>query len=272
MGEGTLSLANLVLADNEVINTSPVLTTRTSESNENGLYKMNVTNGFGGSNGDTYYFRGQVENNKVKFANLDWRVIRINEDGTVRLILDDSTDTNAHVFNSNYNDVSYMYYSNSSAKTDVESWYNTNITGTNATKVATGNYFCEAAKTKNSSDFTSGSATMSIYSSYTPDLKCQTDGNSKGLLNNKVGLINYDEVVLAGGYYNKSNNGYYLCKNYLWWTMSPAGFGSYAYAWVVINHPYNYYVGGTNRLRPVINLKADTLATYNSATGYYEVN
>ena len=92
--------------------------------------------------------------------------------------------------------------------------------------MATGNYFCEAAKVKSDSAYTTGSATMTVYNSYTPDLKCETDGNSKGLLNNSVGLINYDEVVLAGGYRSKNNPNYYLYQNYYWWTMSPAGFNN----------------------------------------------
>ena len=243
------------------------------DSSLSGLYKLSVTNGFGGANGDTYYFRGDVTNNKVRFANLDWRIVRINEDGTVRLILDGSTDESRHAFNSNYNDYTYMYYSNSSAKTDVETWYNTNITGDNALKVASGNYFCEAAKTKYLSSYTSGSATMTVYSSYTPDLKCQTDGNAKGLLNSSVGLINYDEVVLAGGYYDKSNSGYYLYQNYYWWTMSPGGFENHAYAWFMCSDGtlLNSYVDQPIRLRPVINLKANTEATYDQTTGTYTI-
>ena len=38
------------------------------------------------SKGTTYYWRGDVENNYLVFANKYWRIIRINEDGTVRII------------------------------------------------------------------------------------------------------------------------------------------------------------------------------------------
>ena len=38
------------------------------------------------SKGKTYYWRGDVENNYLVFANKYWRIIRINEDGTVRII------------------------------------------------------------------------------------------------------------------------------------------------------------------------------------------
>lgn len=43
--------------------------------------------------GTSYYFRGAVENNYVKFAGYYWRIIRINGDGTIRIIYD---GTSAH--------------------------------------------------------------------------------------------------------------------------------------------------------------------------------
>ena len=41
--------------------------------------------------GTSYYFRGDVTNNYVKFGNVYWRIIRINGDGTVRMIYDGTT-------------------------------------------------------------------------------------------------------------------------------------------------------------------------------------
>ncbi len=38
------------------------------------------------SKGTTYYFRGDVENNYLEFAGFYWRIIRINEDGSIRII------------------------------------------------------------------------------------------------------------------------------------------------------------------------------------------
>ena len=106
--------------------------------------------------GTTYYFRGAVENNYVKFAGFYWRIIRINGNGSIRLIYD---GTSAHAngesssdrqigtsrYNSSYNDnayIGYMYgqtgassYSqthantnNSTIKTTIDNWYKTNIT------------------------------------------------------------------------------------------------------------------------------------------------
>ena len=36
--------------------------------------------------GDTYYYRGKVDNNYVSFAGYVWRIVRINGDGSIRLI------------------------------------------------------------------------------------------------------------------------------------------------------------------------------------------
>ena len=260
----TKTLANKILSSNTLITDKPTLTTSSNNtSDESGLYKSTDTN----TGEPTYYFRGNVENNYVSFAGQTWRIVRINEDGTIRMVMANGINSNANiVFNSSYNNYSYMYYTNSQVKSTLESWYQTNIGSKSdlASKVASGNYYCEQAKAKYGDGATSGSATMTTYASYAPDFKCSSDGNNKGVVNASVGLLSYDEVVYAGGYYGKSNNSYYLYNNTYFWTMSPAGFsGSYATVWFVytagsINF---HYVRNAYVVRPVIILTADTLAT-----------
>ena len=71
--------------------------------------------------GTSYYFRGAVQNNYVKFANKYWRIIRINGDGSIRLIYDgtrahangeSSTDRQIGTseFNYTYGDNAYVGY------------------------------------------------------------------------------------------------------------------------------------------------------------------
>ena len=82
----------------------------------------------------------------------------------------------------------------------------------------------------------------------------------------KIGLISYDEAVLAGVTYNSS----YGSNNYLLnglnkntWTISPAGSYSYTndrYAWKITDNKSITETLVTNNitsLRPVINLKAN---------------
>ena len=245
----------------EVIDAEPTLTTSSNNtSDESGLYKSTATN----TGEPTYYFRGNVENNYVSFAGQTWRIVRINEDGTIRIVMQDVINNTSYRFNSNYNNYTYMYYTNNSnAKTTLESWYQTNI-GSKADlvkNVASGSYYCEQAKVKYDDSYTSGSATMTTYNKYTPDFKCSSDGNGKGIVNASIGLLNYDEVVYAGGYFNQGNNNYYLYNNITFWTMSPFGFASPSSRVCRVRTTGGIEfenASSTNRLRPVLNLDANT--------------
>ena len=60
--------------------------------------------------GTSYYFRGTVENNWVKFANSYWRIIRVNGDKSIRMIyagdasVIDSLENKEEVLKNGYND------------------------------------------------------------------------------------------------------------------------------------------------------------------------
>ncbi len=84
-------------------------------SSEVGLYKTTD------NDGDTFFYRGAVENNNVYFAGFYWKVIRVNGDGSVRLIYNgtkpNSTDYDASSvtgagaqYNSRYADPTYVGY------------------------------------------------------------------------------------------------------------------------------------------------------------------
>ena len=104
--------------------------------------------------GITYYYRGNVKNNNVYFGNFYWQIVRINGDGSIRLIYNGTTKnatgnnqmigTRTYQFNSKYNDTAYIGYmygnpdattfaevhantNDSTIKTTVDSWYKTNI-------------------------------------------------------------------------------------------------------------------------------------------------
>ena len=259
------SLLKNEIMKNTVITANPTLTTSSNNTSDaSGLYKSTATN----TGEATYYFRGNVENNYVSFAGQIWRIVRINEDGTIRLITQNIINSTSYKFNSIINNSTYMYYSNSQAKTQLESWYQTNIGSKSdlAQNVASGAYYCEQAKVKEVSEILSGNATMTVYNKYTPDFKCTTDGNGKGIVNASVGLLSYDEVVYAGGYPNQENNNYYLYNQNFWWTMSPNGFistFSYSSVWVITNKGQADYncVDRNNGFRVVLVLKSDTMTT-----------
>ena len=155
------------------LNTSGKCPTMNADGSVN-VTGLEATNGYlckaKDAYGDSYYYRGNVTNNYVKFADKYWRIVRINGDGTVRVIYD---GTSAHAngesnedrqigisdFNSSCNDnayVGYMYgkigastYADAHANTNdskikayIDNWYKTNIVGTTNEQYLADNVFC----------------------------------------------------------------------------------------------------------------------------------
>ena len=257
-------LTNLIKTHNTLITAAPTLTDSSNNTSDaSGLYSSTATN-----TGDpTYYFRGDVTNNYVSFAGLTWKIIRINEDGTVRLILNDRIGGKVYKFTLYSTHYSYMYYSNSYyAKPTIDDWYQKNISNKGYDSYVSTGTFCEQAKVKSDTNEPGGSATMETYTDYTPNFKCTTDRNGKGEINSKAGLITYDEAIYAGGYYPKPNVENYLSNRlYSMWTMSPCGsFMSYYYVWTLREGAYlnsSIVSDLSDSLFPVINLNANVLAT-----------
>ena len=74
--------------------------------------------------GTSYYFRGNVENNWVKFAGYYWRILRVNGDGSIRMIyagdanVIDGLSNKTDVLKNGYDDSSTKYTQISSGKYD----------------------------------------------------------------------------------------------------------------------------------------------------------
>ncbi len=63
------------------------------------------------NDGTSYYFRGSSSNNYVKFADYTWRILRINGDGSIRLILKEKDSNLSNTaFNSTYSGYKYVGY------------------------------------------------------------------------------------------------------------------------------------------------------------------
>lgn len=158
--------------------------------------------------GTSYYYRGNVQNNYVKFANFYWRIVRINGDGSIRLIYDgtvaheNSDSSNDKIigkswFNNGKDDNAYMGYmygtigsstytethkniNDSAVKIYIDSWYENNIKGTAAEKYLSDNIFCnDRSFAKNNTGTGAGkSVTYYRWGNYLPNdntnimLKC----------------------------------------------------------------------------------------------------
>ena len=241
------------------------------------------------NDGISYYFRGAVTNNYVKFGGFCWRIIRINGDGTIRLIYDGTTchangtttsDSVARLsqkYNLSSDNSSYVGWTyalgsqrptnnitgtSSNAKTQLENWYSSNL-ASYTSKIADGK-FCNDRDLKSGNiwDATNNNhyyAAKGRMESKVPTLAC----NSGDIYTLKVGLITMDEVMYAGGTEAK-NTLYYLYNGKSYWTMSPSYRTSFG-AGVFYNSNTaiaNVSVSSDNiGLRPVVNICGDLQVT-----------
>ena len=250
----SMNLSSAIKVDNQLITDLPTLTTSSNNSSDkSGLYVSNLTN----SGNNTYYFRGNVDNNNVSFAGMNWKIVRINEDDSIRIILDSPIDKNQkYTYNSSKNKEN-MYYDESDVKPVLDSWYTENLNEYDS-KISYSNYCSEIHALW---DRTWSSDKGTVYNQYNPTFKCDDPLYTYNL---KVGLINYDETVFAGAYYGRQNDKYYLYTGYAYWTMSTAGYYDSSYGsatWVVGTSgtfAWNYfYARDSYIIRPVINLSSN---------------
>ena len=266
----------------------------------------------------SYVYAGDVDNNWVSFAGYYWRIIRINGDGTIRLIYSgdaesgpvetgEDTQIGISAFNEQHNDNAYLGYmygtsgsstydethaniNNSTIKMVLDNWYESNLI-VYKKYISTEAGFCNDREiftdtsswveqdyygilgygmepTIYDSRFAIGNITAREVQN--PTLKCSqinqdlftTSESNKGnhALTNPIGLINTDELVLAGGFMGSNNTNYYLYTGNTYWTMYPGVFsGGHAFIQAV-NEGGNMrgeVASSTYGVRPVINLSAD---------------
>ena len=165
---------------------------------------------------------------------------------------------------------------NSAIKTTIDNWYKNNLIA--YTSKLADETFCNDRSIARGTGYKTDSYTY--YGSYnrnadrkTPSLKC-AQANDKfkvssasAKLDYPVALITAYEMAMAGGVLDTANTNYYLYNGQYQWSLSPGYFISYssqANVWYVLPsgslYPY-YYVAFSFGVRPVINLKADTLIT-----------
>ena len=229
-GTKTVSTA---LGDLEVYTYTPDFTKSacddaTCESHEKGIFETMD------EDGASYYYRGSVENNYVSFAGYYWRIIRINGNGSIRMIYDGtvahangetSEDRQAGTsqFNVNYNDnmyVGYMYTSgdahglgtSSTIKTANDNFYSSNLSSYSS-YLDINSGFCGDRSNLSQQSGVGTEVITTYYSGYLraieglPDLKCvdakdmytssSSNQGNKSLVS-PVGLITMDEVILSG--------------------------------------------------------------------------
>ena len=209
--------------------------------------------------GTSYYWRGAATTNHLIFANKCWRIVRINGDGSLRLIYNgsiqsgdtckgneenpDSIAVASLKYNSSRDRSEYVGWTYSlglqrttsgtasNAKIQTDTWYNNNIGNNNIyTSKMTKGKFCNDRNIASGYNWQSKPSNTFYYATYDrsgaketnlikPSLNC----NSEDIYILNSGAITMDEVIMAGsGKYNTINNAYYLNIGQSYWTMTPS--------------------------------------------------
>ena len=195
------SFADLILLNNNVVAPKTRVGSEVATSNE-GLISMED------NTGTSYYFRGNVDNNYVMIGDLTFRIVRINGDGTIRIVLNNVLDE-ARPYNTNslanLASVSTLaLLSSSSLISYLNSWYDENFREYSSF-LTVGDYCTDTTFNNNISGITYSSVYERIFEDKAPNLFC-----SGNIYSGKVGLLSVDEVVLAGAAENIPNTSYYL--------------------------------------------------------------
>ena len=293
-------LVTTILNDNnEQADTNIDFGAISSSTNGKGLYYTS-TNTQG--NKKTYYFRGAVENNYIEFAGITWRIVRINEDGSVRLITEDSIGESKYsslIYDNAY--VGYMYgeinsttyekthanKNNSTIKTYLDTWFK-NSTLLNHSDYLVDSGFCNDRTLK---DTTGINNAMGFYGMFnrlinpstwsiadaSPQFACiqrndlftVNNGIGNKALDYPVGLLTVDEAWYAGVVYGTDNSSAYLNNGDSWWTMTPWSFdGLNALIGIVkaSGQIGPVWENSLYKVRPVINIKGDLEVTSGNGT------
>ena len=207
---------------------------------------------------EVYYFAGNTTNNWVKFANLYWRIIRTNHDGSIRLLYvgtsHDTTGGNigTSTFNTNSNSTKYVGYkygedtsldtirnntTDSTIKTYIDTWYQNNLT--NYTKyLSTSAVYCNdrSEGTGQTYNYTSSPSSKFNFAPYyrmdydtdgaaaNPSYNCSdirdafSVDNTSAKLDYPVSLMTADEIAFAGGVAYQT-----MSTPYAWFISNSAG-------------------------------------------------
>ena len=178
------------------------------------------------------YIKGSTTDNYIWYSGFLWRIMGINADGTVRLIIDENVTTIPWGIEDTAED-----WDESHAKDWLNDYFYSRLKGND---IITNQTWCSET-------------TMELSSSRTT---CTNNLSTEAA---KVGLITLDEYNLAGGLRS------YLNIAQWQWTMTPYNSSD---AWLVgrNSNDYNFHVSSVNGLKAVINVNSDVTITSGNGT------
>ena len=194
------TLQDIILSNATTIITRSSFSSTISNSSTGTIYYEDT------NSGRTYYFAGNPTDNWVKFANYYWRIIRINEDGTIRMIyqgINNSTEgedtiafesafNSSAYLNSNNMFVGFMYGSNSNnyelthknlndstVKKELDTWYQNHLVSYDS-KIDVNNGFCgDRTPSTSSSEINESGGTGNISTYYAAYIRLYGTNNNE---------------------------------------------------------------------------------------------
>ena len=228
------TLTNLSGGVNVLKNNTVINDTDYTKTTQDGLYYLKRNN-----EENTFYFRGTNVNNNITFANKEWKIVRINKDGSIKLVLNDSIGT------STYNNID----------TTLNTWYNSNIKGSDYEKYVVQDNYCN-------------DTTLSYkrVTSNKPKLKCNNTTKKN------IGILSVDEVMLSNATYNSTTKTSYLDSSINTYTLTPAQTNNDVFAFGGTKQISIVNKNDTLGIRPSITITKDAnLSGEGSTSNKYKV-
>ena len=228
----TKILSDSILENNKLVTT------------ESGLYLDN----------QDYIFKGEYVNNYLTFAGMTWRILRVKDDGSIRLILSTPIKNhNTSIWDNRYNvdkknSAGINNFEKSRIREKLASIYNDEkIFNENQKALIESQNLCIGARGVDSTDFTSSE-------------EC-----SKVLENQYIGLIQVNEFLQISIDSNCLKTNSPSCSNYNYladlgevhWTITPSNEDTY-HAFRIAKSVYTAQTSGSTHILPVINLSNKT--------------
>ena len=259
------TLYDQILADNPTRRTRTTFTEFFTENTTGTLFT--ATESIAGSTPKkVYYYAGNTTNNWGKFANLYWRIIRTNHDGSIRLLYSGTNHNTTEgyigisAFNTSYNSPVYVGYkygtsigsnrqntNDSTIKKYVDNWYNNNLSSYSK-YISTEAVYCNDRELEPGQEYSDNPFNYAPTGRYsttkTPTYNCTnikdafSGNNGEAKLTYSIGLMTIDEIVYAGensyAWYYLNSAGESITGSTLWWTLSPTWYmGGNSSVWKV---------------------------------------
>lgn len=207
---------------------------------------------------DEYVFRGETPNNYVSFSGKAWRILRVNSDGSIKLLYAEKK-VDRNVWDDRYNSEKGSYVGINDFRISriseflKSSYENNSYVSADDKKLLVKHDWCIGSVSSNDDLISSLNLCNDVYNDY-------------------IGLLNIDEVLITSLAPNCDSLYDVECTNYNYffnintgWTLNSSNDKTYSVFNSNSGMVYTNNASNSNNVRPVININGDVL--YKSGTG-----